>query len=112
MNDVGWPRPNEPKRQKTKMTKAVWSLVLAAVLTTGIAQAASAGTGNGAPSGAHYNLNIIGVDNPKTSTMSSSDRHTIFVGLGTKKPAAPVTTDIWLTPGAFDVCDGNGFDAA
>ena len=26
---------------------------------------ALAGKGNGAPSGAHYNLNIIGVENPK-----------------------------------------------
>jgi hypothetical protein len=71
-----------------------------------------AGGGNGAPTGPHYNLNIIGVDNPKTSPMTGSDRHTIFVGLGAKKPSAPVTTDIWLTPGDFQVCDGNGFDAA
>ncbi len=31
--------------------------------------AAMAGTGNGAPSGAHYNLNIIGVPKNKTATM-------------------------------------------
>jgi len=41
-----------------------------------------AGGGNGAPTGPHYNLNIIGVDNPKNSPMTGSDRHTIFVGLG------------------------------
>ena len=74
-----------------------------------------AGGGNGAPTGPHYNLNIIGVDNPKSSPMTSSDRHTIFVGLGTKKSdpnAANAITSIWLTPGDFQVCDGNGFDAA
>jgi hypothetical protein len=62
-------------------------------------------------SGPHYNLNIIGVDEGKTSTMTNSNRHTIFVGLGRKNN--PVTTNIWLQPGAeFRVCDGNGFDAA
>jgi hypothetical protein len=62
-------------------------------------------------SGPHYNLNIIGVDEGKTSTMTNSSRHTIFVGLGRKNN--PVTTTIWLQPGAdFRVCDGNGFDAA
>src|SRR5262244_2339732 len=66
-------------------------------------------TGNGAPNGAHYNLNIIGVENPKTSPMTGSDRHTIFVGLGSK---ATVTSRIYLTQGDFQVCDGNAFDAA
>jgi len=70
---------------------------------------ALAGGGNGAPSGSHYNLSIIGVDNPKTSTMTGSNRHTIFVGLGKNEKA---TTNIYLTQGAFTVCDGNGFDAA
>src|SRR5437773_10978562 len=73
-----------------------------------------AGGGNGAPSGPHYNLNIIGVDIPKISPMTASNRHTIFVALWTKKAAdpRPVETDIWLTPGEFQVRDGNGFDAA
>jgi len=74
-----------------------------------------AGGGNGAPTGAHYNLNIIGMDNPKSSPMTGSDRHTIFVGLGSKKSdpnATNVVSNIWLTPGDFQVCDGNGFDPA
>lgn len=74
-----------------------------------------AGGGNGAPTGPHYNLNIIGMANPKTSPMTGSDRHTIFVGLGTKKSdpnAVDVITKVWLTPGDFQVCDGNGFDPA
>ncbi len=65
--------------------------------------------GNGAPSGAHYNLNIIGVDKGKTSPMTGSDRHTIFVALGRD---GSVTSRIYLTPGDFQVCDGNAFDAA
>jgi hypothetical protein len=94
------------------MKNALWRLGLAAVLTVAVSTPVWAQTGNGAPSGAHYSLNIIGVENPKSSTLTGSNRHTIFVALGSKKPAAPVTTDIWLVPGDFQVCDGNGFDAA
>jgi hypothetical protein len=43
--------------------------------------------------------------------MTSSDRHTIFVALGSKNSAA-VISKIYLTPGDFQVCDGNAFDAA
>jgi hypothetical protein len=72
-------------------------------------------------SGAHYNLNIIGVEKDKKADMQDSERHTIFVGLGAppKKPgetdSGTVETRIYLTPsqdGTFKVCDGNGFDAA
>ncbi len=42
---------------------------------------------------------------------TSSDRHTIFVALGSKNSAA-VISKIYLTPGDFQVCDGNAFDAA
>jgi len=88
-------------------------LFVLAILSTVCAAVPSwAGGGNGAPTGAHYNLNIVGVDNPKTAPMTGSDRHTIFVGLGTKKAETGVVTNIWLTPGDFQVCDGNGFDAA
>jgi hypothetical protein len=69
-------------------------------------------TGNGAPSGAHYNLNIIGVEKGKTSTLTSTDRHTIFVALGSKNDPNGVSTAIYLTQGPFQVCDGNGFDQA
>jgi len=80
-------------------------LLLLACAVPGFSQ-----TGNGAPNGAHYNLNIIGVENPKTDPMTSSDRHTIFVALGNKNSA--VTSKIYLTQGDFQVCDGNAFDAA
>ena len=74
-----------------------------------LATPALAQTGNGAPSGPHYNLNIIGVENPKNSTLTDSNRHTIFVDLGKN---GTVTSNIYLTPGEFEVCDGNAFDAA
>jgi hypothetical protein len=79
-------------------------LLLVALTLPGYSQ-----TGNGAPAGAHYNLNIIGVENPKTSPLTGSDRHTIFVALGSK---STVTSNIYLTQGDFQVCDGNAFDAA
>jgi hypothetical protein len=37
--------------------------------------------GNGAPSGAHYNLNIIGMPRSKDNPMTNSNGHTIFVPL-------------------------------
>lgn len=85
--------------------------VFAAILLA-VALAVPAYADNGAPSGPHYNLNIVGVEKGKTANMTGSDRHTIFVALGA--PPAPgndgVETDIWLTRGPdFQVCDGNGF---
>lgn len=41
--------------------------------------AAAPTTGNGAPSGSHYNLNIIGVSKGKTADMTGSSGHRIFV---------------------------------
>lgn len=83
-------------------------LFLAGALATVPAQAQ---TGNGAPSGPHFELGIIGVSNPKTQPLTGGNRHTIFVGLGTKKNE-DVITNIYLTQGTFAVCDGNGFDPA
>ena len=80
-----------------------------AVAIVGMVAAPSYG-GNGAPSGPHYNLNIIGVDKDKTAPMTGSDRHTIFVALGSKD--ASIQSRIYLTRGDFQVCDGNAFDAA
>jgi len=69
-------------------------------------------TGNGTPSGAHYNLNIIGVTYGKNPPLTGTDRHTIFVPLNTAGDDPVPGTDIWLTQGPFAVCDGNSFDAA
>ncbi|PYQ52086.1 MAG: hypothetical protein DMF78_11870 [Acidobacteria bacterium] len=83
---------------------------LGLALVVPMALATPAQAGNGAPSGPHYNLNIIGVSKGKTSPMTSSDRHTIFVALGTKDDS--VESRIYLGEGDFQVCDGNAFDTA
>lgn len=62
----------------------------------------AATTGNGAPSGAHYTLNIIGVKD-KTADMSGSG-NVIFVKLDGQ-------SKINLTEGDFAVLDKNGTDA-
>jgi hypothetical protein len=68
----------------------------------------TASTGNGAPSGAHYNLNIIGVAKDKSPNFSGGDGHRIFVDLG--KTGAAANTRINLTEGDFAVLDANGTD--
>src|SRR5262245_13340623 len=82
--------------------------VLTAVLVAS-ALAAPASAGDVKLNGPHYNLNIIGKDKAKSSTMTDSERHTIFVPLNNK---GEVASRIYLTPGDFRVCDGNAFDAA
>jgi hypothetical protein len=95
-------------------------IALTAALFSAVALA-----GNGGPSGPHYNLNIIGVENAKKADMTGSNRHTIFMplhtqskGIRSKDPAGDggqvvIEGQIWLTPGdTFRVCDGNGFDLA
>ena len=63
------------------------------------AQLATAATGSGAPSGAHYSLNIIGVAKAKNPDMSGAGGNVIFVTLGSKDGAA-VTTKIMLEQSA------------
>ena len=84
--------------------------VFAALATAAFTVPAYAQTGNGAPSGSHYNLNIIGVDKGKTAPLTGSERHTIFVALNSR---GDVSSKIYLVPGDdFRVCDGNAFDPA
>jgi hypothetical protein len=64
-------------------------------------------TGNGAPSGAHYTLNIIGVPKEKSASFDGGSGHRIFVGLGRTGAA---TTRINLKEGEFAVLDANGTD--
>ena len=72
---------------------------------------AVATTGNGAPSGEHYNLNIIAVSHPKSGDLTGGG-NVIFVNLGTKTTA--VTTKIMLdqsaVAGVFAVVDKDGTD--
>ncbi len=65
-------------------------------------------TGNGAPSGAHYTLNIIGVAKDKSPNFSGGDGHRIFVDLG--RTGAAANTRINLIEGDFSVLDANGTD--
>ena len=60
--------------------------------------------GNGAPSGAHYTLNVIGVPKDKTADMTGANGHVIFTKLfGNSK--------INLAEGdSFRVLDANGTD--
>jgi hypothetical protein len=77
---------------------------LASLLTL-VGSASGAHLGNGAPSGPHYNLNIIGVQNPKTADMTSTDGHSMFVPLqGSCK--------INLQQGSFSVLDRNCTDGS
>src|SRR5436309_1557534 len=87
--------------------------VAAALSATAVAAAQQAATGNGAPSGSHYNLNIIGVSHDKNPNMNGNRAgNVIFVDLGTRTGDA-VTTKILLSQagdGVFDVLDKNGTD--
>jgi hypothetical protein len=78
-----------------------------ASLTLGtVASPALAGvdaTGNGAPSGSHYTLNIIGVSKDKVASMDGNNGSRIFVPLWGK-------AKINLTEGDFGVLDANGTD--
>ncbi|HEX6643944.1 MAG TPA: hypothetical protein VF037_04665 [Gemmatimonadales bacterium] len=66
-------------------------------------------TGNGAPSGAHFTLNIIGMGRDKSANMDEEGGHVIFVRLGSRTGDA-VSTKIMLSEGEFAVLDKNGTD--
>jgi hypothetical protein len=104
-------------------------LAVAIVLaTTGLALAGNGkgpvrspegGTGNGAPSGSHYNLNIIGHDHCPGDDLVGTNRHVINVLLnfndGSQNGQSATTLDrrnkILLAEGDFAVLDGNGCDS-
>ena len=88
------------------MHPRVIAAVLFASLVLAFAGAASgASSGNGAPSGPHYNLNIIGVQNPKSASMTNTDGHSLFVPLQGK-------CTINLQQGSFNVLDRNCTDGS
>src|SRR5437899_5896826 len=85
-------------------------LAAATARPTAVATAQST-TGNGALSGPHYSLNIIGVSRDKSTNPDWVSGHVIFVALGRKD--LQVTTKILLSlspTGTFDVLDKNGTD--
>jgi len=91
---------------------------LVAALVVGVAGPAWA-TGNGAPSGGHYNLNILGKDKCAGDDLTGSNRHTIQVLLnfddGSQNGTLAVDLDkrnkIFLAEGDFQVVDGNACDS-
>jgi hypothetical protein len=72
--------------------------------TVGPAVAENTSTGNGAPSGAHYTLNVIGVSKEKSADMVGNNGSRIFVPLSGR-------AKILLTEGDFGVLDANGTDS-
>jgi hypothetical protein len=85
--------------------KRFFILSLTVLIALTIVLPASAGAGNGAPTGAHYNLNIIGVSKDKSASMVGNNGGRIFVPLYGK-------ANIWLKEGSsYSVLDANGTDA-
>lgn len=94
----------------TKPNSTLWffvvgTLAIVLIATTILPSFANAERGNGAPNGAHYNLNIIGVPKGKTADMTGNNGHRIFVPLSGK-------AKILLAEGEdFKVLDANGTDS-
>jgi hypothetical protein len=88
-----------------KACKTFFSLAAVAVLSAAAALAA----GNGAPSGPHYNLNIIGVPKSKSADMTGSQGHTIFVPLVGNAKINLCDSDACAS-GGYEVLDRNGTD--
>jgi len=96
-----------------------------ATTATTIGTAGVTTTGNGAPSGAHFNLNIIGVPKDKTATMTIGDGHRIFIQLNGGENAVSLNgklssqmskvNKIFLQPApageSFQVLDANATDS-
>lgn len=89
------------------MKRAIFLAVVLLMVFAALPVAADPGVDM--PNGAHYNLNIHGVANPKTAVMDGSNGHSIFVPeYGSAK--------IWLSPSdeddqvQFQVTDANGTD--
>jgi len=90
--------------------KKLIAIVLAVTLMasfSGVALAQQDVTGNGAPSGPHYNLNIIGVPKDKSADMTGTNGHRIFVPLEGK---AKIELQIAPEGESFAVLDANGTD--
>lgn len=93
--------------------------------TSSTTTSAASLTGNGAPSGTHFNLNIIGVPKDKTASMTNNDGHRIFVQLNGGEDASSLsgkdfnqltrTNKIFLQPApageSFQVLDANATDS-
>jgi hypothetical protein len=79
------------------------SIILSIALMLAVSPMSVLATGNGAPSGAHFNLNLIGT-NEKISAMDDNSGHRIFVNIEGKTKISLVAGD------DFRVLDANGTD--
>jgi hypothetical protein len=89
-----------------KITRKILAcLILVSLIATMTATALAkpVDNGNGAPSGAHFNLNLIGMSKEKVGEMDSNNGHRIFVKQQGK-------TRILLQEGNFAVIDADGTD--
>src|SRR5881296_4354499 len=81
----GWPhaRSSETTTGEATMKTVLAAISVMVLLTVAFAGAPqhAVGAGNGAPSGPHYDLNIIGVPKDKTADAPNSNGHVIFVPL-------------------------------
>jgi hypothetical protein len=116
-----WQVSNNNKESTSHMK---YALILAIGLAAGTA-ASFAQTGNGAPSGPHYNLNILGKEQCPTDPMTTGSGHVIFVLLNGGDAATNLTgklasniskvNKIYLQQApdntTFAVLDGNACDA-
>jgi hypothetical protein len=120
--------------KETPMKKTLLSLAAVVIpLAMAMAYAGDGLTGNNAPSGSHYNLNLLGKDHCPGDDLKDSNRHNIVVLLnysdpdannklgdtlcaeGNESPDCLINLDkrnkIFLGPGEdFQVTDGNACD--
>ena len=89
---------------QSRATLGVLAMAMVVGMISTVAVGATAQTGNGAPSGYHFTLNIIGVDNPKNANMDQAAGGVIFVPLVGK-----VGIKLFEGPD-FAVMDKNGTD--
>jgi len=83
--------------------KKIVAIVLALVLVASVSTVAFA-TGNGSPSGSHFNLNIIGVPNAKNDNFDGGNGARIFV-------SRTGSTQFWVNGGnSYQVLDHDGTD--
>jgi len=115
---------NLARTQQAATTTTSAASTTTATTAATIATTSVATTGNGAPNGSHYNLNIIGVPKDKTADMNNNDGHRIFVQLNGGASAGDITgknfadiskvNTILLAPapvgGSFQVLDANATD--
>lgn len=94
------------ERMRIYATTAIVVLMISiAIAAVPYTLAAKDVTGNGAPSGAHYNLNIIGVPKEKQDGTWDNNGHRIFVKLWGKD-----TKIMLVKGGSFNVIDSDGTD--